>query len=161
MDPIDFICGLMRQNTNALGFIPRPALITQFVKRDRYILQLNRSGAPIGYLLHGPKHPDGHMNISQACIELDKRNRGFGSAVVQNLLRRAGRARATYINLRCACDLDASSFWIQAGFIPIAIVPGGRRRKRNIVCFRHTLAGPPKFNARLASIPGAPPLQTI
>lgn len=149
MNPTDFIIGLMKENTDALGFIPRPTVDRQFVANDRYILQLNRFRKPIGYLLHGPRHADGRMHVAQACIQLDKRNAGFGSAVVDQLLSRATAAAATDIFLRCAQDLESCKFWSTAGFTPIAFLPGGRRRRRTIVRFHFSLAA------------GAPPLPAV
>lgn len=143
MHPTAFIVGLMRENTNELGFIPTPTVQHQFVANDRFILQLNRFRKPIGYLLHGPCHDDGRMYVAQACIQLDKRHRGFGSAVVEQIIRRAAAANATDIFLRCALELDACQFWRSAGFTPVEILPGGRRRRRTIIRFQYSLNAVP------------------
>jgi len=141
MDRTDFIVGLMKENTDALGFIPRPTIVKQFIRTDRIIIQRNRYRKAIGYLLHGPVHPDGHLIIHQACIRLDKRCAGFGRQALSELLTRAARARALTITLRCAWDLEAIAFWFESGFTPVAIVPGGKRRRRSIVSFRRALRG--------------------
>lgn len=136
MNPTEFICGLMRQNTDALGFIPRSYIQRYFIPRYLYVIQLNRFRKPIGYLLHGPVNRHGIMHIHQACIELDKRNRGFGLAAVQRVINRAKRQHAHTILLRCAADLDAVLFWRAIGFQPTHLSPGGARRRRTIVNFR-------------------------
>lgn len=139
MTDLEFICGLMRHNTDALGFIPRPALLERWIKQGNYIIQRDRFAKPIGYLLHGPVNDERTLYINQACIELDKRNRGFGKTALNTLLNRAIEAHATTILLRCATDLDAVEFWMSCGFNPIAITPGGARRHRTIIQFEHRL----------------------
>lgn len=133
MEPADFICGLMRRNTDALGFIPEPTIRERFVKRGMFVIQTNRFRKPIGYLIHGPVHPDRTLHIHQACIELDRRNRGFGQQAVAELLTRAKAKGARTIFLRCASDLDAVLFWSSCGFIPTGIKPGGARRHRTLI----------------------------
>jgi len=135
MDPTDFICALLRQNTDALGFIPRPTIEHRFVPRNLYILQRNRFRKPIGYLLHGPVHTDGRLFIHQTCIDLDRRNRGFGRQALRTLIDRAARNGANRITLRCAADLDAVAFWAQSGFLRTHITTGGARRNRTIIHF--------------------------
>lgn len=136
MNPADFICGLMRRNTDALGFIPEPTIRHRFVKRGMYVIQKNRFGHWIGYIVHGPVHPDKTMHIHQACIELDRRNRGFGARAVATVIERACHAHAQTILLRCASDLEACSFWQSLGFIPTHLAPGGARRQRNLIHFK-------------------------
>lgn len=139
MNPTEFICGLMRENTDAVGFIPRPTVLKEFILKDRYILQVNRFGKVVGYLLHGPTRPDRHMKIHQACIRLDKRNHGFGVAAVRTLFARALKRQALTITLHCADELEATLFWCKCGFVPIDYRPGGKRRRRAIITFRADL----------------------
>lgn len=147
MDPADFICGLMRRNTDAVGFITRPTIEKRFVPKGHYVIQRNRHGQPIGYLLHGPVHPDGTLHVHQACIELDRRNRGFGHQAVRTLIERAIRHHARTILLRCAADLEATTFWTACGFLPFALSPGGKRRQRTILHFSLELQeGQPAVN---------------
>lgn len=139
MSPTEFICGLMRHDTDALGFIPKPAIQERWIHQGNYIIQTNRFGAPVGYLLHGPVNDQRTMYVNQACIEMSKRNRGFGQAAVKTLVERAVKAGATTILLRCARDLNAVEFWISCGFDPIAVTPGGARRQRMIIQFEKRL----------------------
>lgn len=133
MTDVDFICGLMRANTNSVGFITRPTVEKRFVPHGHYVIQRDRFRRPIGYLIHGPVHPDGHCQIHQACIELDRRSRHFGQVAVETMIARAIAHGAETITLRCATDLDAVHFWAALGFWPYAIQPGGKRRRRQIV----------------------------
>lgn len=144
MSPTEFICGLMRQDSDALGFIPKPAIDARWIQQGNFIIQTDRFGGPVGYLLHGPVNDARTMHINQACIEMTKRNRGFGQAAVAKLVKRAVKAGATNILLRCASDLDAVEFWISCGFVPIAIRPGGARRRRTIIQFEKSLHSPQK-----------------
>lgn len=144
MHPTEFICGLMRQNTDELGFIPNTAIADRWVAQDLYVLQKNRFGKPVGYILHGKVNDDHTMYIHQACIELDKRNRGFGKAAVARVVKRAIQHKARTILLRCASDLDAVSFWQSCGFTPIAVTPGGARRQRTIIQYEMNLPEAPR-----------------
>lgn len=144
MDPTEFICGLMRHNSDALGFIPSTAIAGRWVKQGTYILQKNRFGKPVGFLLHGNVNDDKTLYIHMACVEIDKRNRGFGKSAVAQLVKRAMQGGARTILLRCASDLDAVSFWQSCGFIPIAVTPGGTRRQRTIIQYEMTLPAAPR-----------------
>lgn len=135
MNDADFICGLMRHNTDDVGFITRPTIEERFIRRGLYVIQRDRLCRPIGYLVNGPVHKDLHCQIHQACIELDRRNRHFGIQAVQTMIDRAIQHGARTITLRCGTDLAAVKFWTAIGFIPYAFVAGGRRRARTIVHF--------------------------
>jgi len=137
----DFICGLMKHNTNALGFIPRPTIEERFIPRGNYVIQHNLFRKRIGYLLNGPLHKDGTLHVHQACIDLDRRLRGFGAIAWNQLLQRAIRQNARRVLLRCAEDLEAIHFWTQLGFHETHRSTGGQRRHRTIVHFEYRLPG--------------------
>lgn len=136
MDATAYICGLMRENTNAVGFIPEPAIRERFVKPGRYILQQDRWRKVVGYLIYGPISPDGTLRVHQAAIELDKRFKHFGQMAVIELINRARHLQARCITLRCAEDLEAVVFWHQCGFHATHLSKGGQRRNRTIVHFK-------------------------
>jgi GNAT superfamily N-acetyltransferase len=133
MDITSFICGLMKQNTDALGFIRNTTIEQRYVARERYILQRDERGRPVGYLLHGPVRQGQPCFVSQHCIELDKRLRGYGAQAVQVLIDRCQQIGASSIYVRCGEDLPALQFWQTLGFQVLEIVPGGERRQRMIV----------------------------
>jgi GNAT superfamily N-acetyltransferase len=133
MDTADFICGLMKQNTDALGFIPSTTIESRFVAREWYIMQRDERGKPVGYLLHGPVRQGQPCYVSQHCIELDKRLRGYGARAVHVLIDRCQQVGASSIYLRCGEDLPALQFWQALGFRVLEIIPGGERRQRMIV----------------------------
>jgi len=142
MDDADYIIGLMRENTDAVGFIPAPAIRERWARTGNYVLQTTCLGRPRGYLLHGPAKPGRPLHINQACIDYDHRLRGFGLLAVREVLERAEQAGCTSLQLNCATDLAATHFWIAAGFRPIGIRPGGTSRRRTVLLFQLPLHQP-------------------
>ena len=122
----------MAENYEAVGFIPEPAVERQYIERQRYILQSNERGQPVGYLLHGVMSYGKPLSIAQHCIQVDSRLKGYGEATVRELVSRAARSGVSAITARCATDLPSLAFWLDQGFVVQEIVPGGQRRSRRI-----------------------------
>lgn len=120
MDDLTFIVGTMRQgyNTepNQLGFIPDTKIATYYMPQSQYVIQRNRHGVAVGYLLHGKCKPGGNLTIAQAIVDIDKRNLLFGQQMTNQLIERARSAGVRVITLRCAADLNSNEFWISQGF---------------------------------------------
>lgn len=146
MNITSWISGLMKTDYPALGFIPEPTIEQRYIAKNRYILQLDERGRKVGYLLHGAIHYGCPVVISQAMIDYDRRLRGHGEAVVDELVRRSKIGGASSIKLRCAADLPAVKFWQSCGFSVAGIEPGGESRGRLIIRF-----------IRLFSLPLLPP----
>ena len=127
-DAANWIIGLARENTDAIGFIPAPTLESQYIRQGRYIIQKDEQGRCVGFLLHGAIHQGQRLVISQHCIQHEKRRRDYGRRAFLTLLERAQRYGASSIALRCGCDLEAIRFWQAMGFQIARIVPGGERR---------------------------------
>jgi GNAT superfamily N-acetyltransferase len=142
INPASWIVGLMRENTDALGFIPAPTVAARYVDGERYVLQSDERGHPVGYVLHGVIQTGRSLSIAQHCIQYESRLRGYGEAALRALRERAERYGASAITARCAVDLAALDFWIAQGFQVRAIVPGGARRNRQIACLWLPLALP-------------------
>jgi len=140
MTDLDFICALMRTETDALGFIPRPTLYDRITRHGRYLIQTDSHGRKLGYLLHGPTMPDRTIKVYQAVVDIDHRRIQHATRLVDRLIRRARAMEATSITLRCALDLEANAFWIASGFHLEAILPGGARRNRLIATYRLQVA---------------------
>lgn len=126
-----FITGLMRQNYEALGFIPSPTVKSQYLAQGRYLVQ-TRNGKPVGYLLHGAPAPGSILTIAQHVIEYDWREKGYGMDVYRRLLDRAENANCRAIRLKCAEDLPSNAFWQAAGFEHIAVLTPDNKRQRTI-----------------------------
>lgn len=146
MNDAAFIIGLMRTETDTLGFIPSTAIRSRWIPNGRYILARDRRGRRQGYLLHGPMHPGRPCHINQVCLAYNHRRRRHATAAIDQLIARASISGASGIILRCAADLQANHFWLAAGFTPMAINPGGKRRNRRIVTYTMQLDSTPKLN---------------
>jgi hypothetical protein len=110
---LPYVVDLQKRNHEALGFIPRAALLDK-IERSQVHLALE-NGDPAGFLHHGSlKMPE--VRIFQAAIQYDARRRKLGLALVADLVRRASDAGAQGVSLRCLDFLDANNFWTAAGF---------------------------------------------
>ena len=113
----NWICGLMSENYDAVGFIPEPTVANRYIRNQQYVLQADERGKVIGYLLHGPVRQGEMVVVSQHCIDIEKRLRGYGEKTFQEFLNRCIRVGASSIHLRVANDLDAVSFLVQLRFL--------------------------------------------
>ncbi len=186
MDDLDYIVGLMRTETDAVGFIPSTAIANYWLRRGQYIIPRSRHGPRRGYLLHGPTKPHKLLRVHQVLIDYDWRRRAHATAAVRQLIARARRAGAPTIQLRCAADLDANAFWLAMGFTPTGIQNPPNRRSRAIITYRLDLTArhiapaarsrilgrgvslaaptpkPPSTGpSRLPSLPTSPPAQPL
>lgn len=132
IDTASWITGLMRENYEAVSFIPEPTIRFRYIAQHRYILQTNEQGKPVGYLLHGAINAGQPVVISQHVIDYDFRLRGYGELAFSELVERCTSSGATSIRLRCADDLQSVLFWQHCGFETDRIVPGGISRGRMI-----------------------------
>jgi GNAT superfamily N-acetyltransferase len=128
-----WIAGLMRENREALGFLPFESLDGQYLTHGRYVLQHDEAGRRVGYLLHGAPRLGRTLAVAQHCIADERRRHGYGEAALGVLLERAERAGASAVTVRCAAELESLAFWQQQGFVVRDVVPGGERRGRLIV----------------------------
>lgn len=127
MEDLDFIVGLMRQNTDELGFIPLTTVEQRYIAGGLYLLT-----PKIGYLLHGVPKAGHILHIAQACVEYDKRSVGYGMDLVKELIERAKATQCKGIVLRCAASLQSNQFWQAAGFERTATNEPSNRRNRAI-----------------------------
>lgn len=142
MDTTSWICGLMKYNYEAVGFIPQPTVKYRYISQNRYILQSDERGRPVGYLLHGALRRGHSCVISQHCIDYDARRRHYGVLAFRQFVERCEFSGVSSIHLRVAEDLPAVSFWQACGFRVDAVVPGGQRRGRMIVEMSYLLILP-------------------
>lgn len=130
MDTAQWITGLMAENYEAISFIPDTTLRDRYIAKHRYILQSSERGQPVGYLLYGALNYGQPVIISQACIQYEKRLRGYGEAAFTELTRRARLTGASSIHLTVAEDLPAVQFWQSVGFRVVKVFYDGNRRGR-------------------------------
>lgn len=148
MTDLEFIVGIMRSDTDALGFIPLPDLRSRWIARGRFLIATDRQNRRIGYLLHGPVNRTGQVHINQVCIDYDRRRREHATRLVQTLVCRARTRGAKIVILRCALDLEAIAFWRSIGAIPTLLSEGGKRRSRTIQGFAMPIQRNPTLQFR-------------
>lgn len=120
---LSYVVDLQKRNPEALGFIPRAALMEK-IERSQIHLAIE-NGQPAGFLHHGSlKVPE--VRIFQAAIQYDARRRKLGLALVQDVIDRAVAAGAGAVSLRCLDFLDANDFWTAAGFEQVGTEVGAR-----------------------------------
>lgn len=129
-DDLSFILGLANEHEEAVGFIPS-AGIAEYVADGDYIIQRDRRGRRVGYLLHGKPTSGGILTVAQAVIDYDFRQRGHGLSVMAELIQRAAAVNARTVKLTCADDLhEAHLLWRAAGFERVNTLPATNRRNR-------------------------------
>lgn len=131
-DDLSWIIGLMRQNRESVGFIPDTTVSEQYIKNGRYSMQRDECGHNVGYLLHGKPVACGLLVVSQHCIDMEKRLRGYGEQAFQNLLERARIANCRGIKLRCAEGLESNGFWQAQGLELVSVQHPDTTRHRGI-----------------------------
>ncbi len=139
MSDLEFIVNTMKQERDAVGFIRNTTLQTQYIDNQRYIIQRNTHGIPVGYLLHGSLRPASLLSITQALIDVDRRNIGFGEQSVISVIERAKQAQCRAIKVRCAEDLQSNGFWQALGFQRTAIEYPPNTRHRAIYVYTYDL----------------------
>lgn len=156
MNTTEFICGLMRRNSDHLEFIPTTTITERWVRQGLYIIQRDRHTTPIGYLLHGHVNDDHTLYIHHVCLSLRPAQVQSARHTVSVLVARAAQGNAHTILLRCSSNLDAIDFWNSCGFVPQAITESGAGRATTIVQYEFNLpknverldSGPPRVGLR-------------
>lgn len=129
MTDLEFIAGLMRENYEAVGFLPTSAIQERYMN-GQHIIQTDLAGRRVGYLLHGVPAPGHVLTVAQTVVEYDKRTIGFGNEMVDELIRRARSRYCRSLILKCAEDLDANTFWLAVGFQHTnTLYPNNARRR--------------------------------
>jgi len=132
MSDESWIIGLMRENYEAVGFIPATTIRDRYVHTGRYAIQRDERGRCVGYILHGAIRAGLPVSITQCCIQYDSRLHGYGESAFGTVLERARLRGASGVRLRCATDLEAMTFWQDQGFVWRDVVAGGASRNRVI-----------------------------
>lgn len=142
MSDLGFILALSRPETNAgrVTFIPETTIEQQYIKNGRYIVQRNRMGCEVGYLLHGSPRAGGLLRVEHVVIDYDLRQRGHGMDVLRELINRAIAANCRGIYLRCADDNPtAHELWSAAGFERTHTIAPANKRKRTLGVYTYDL----------------------
>lgn len=156
-----YMQALARKHFEAIGFLPGQA-ITEAIDQGRVLLGLE-NGDPAGYLLFKHRMPDnpGVTAIFQAVVQMDARRHSLGRELVASVVRTAELVGNKIVQLWCAEGLEANEFWPAAGFTPVALRQGGKRRNRLHVLWRISIntASPRAFPiSRRRRVPAGPPI---
>jgi L-amino acid N-acyltransferase YncA len=139
MNTVDFIVGLQRKFTDAVGFLPRAA-VEEFVAAGRFVVA-QENDEDVGAVLWRPRlrcMPE-CASIVQAMVFLDAQRREHGRRLVDAVCSEAAVEGRLMVGCWCAADLAAVEFWESAGFRPVGLRPGGARRSRALILFRRSL----------------------
>lgn len=131
MNTVELVAGMMKQNYDAVGFIPTTR-IELYERSGQIILQNDLRGRAAGYLIYGTALPGKPLSVYQTCIDHDRRLLGFGETAVHALIERATVRNCSAIKLRCADDLAANAFWLSLGFEHTNTLHPGNKRNRAI-----------------------------
>lgn len=148
MNPAEIICKLMNQAREPLTILPSPAALESWTAQGNFILQLDASGPPVGYLLHENVSDQKTMYVNHASLDLNARHRSSAAAAIARLVTRAETAKATTVLFSCNADLATIEFWKDCAFVAIAATPSLVQAHRMIVqlekrlpCRQQELAG--------------------
>lgn len=129
-----YVDHLQRQNAEDLAFYPLGTL--ERALEAGHVLSCSENDEPAGYLWFGALRAGRDVTIYQAAVDYDARRRHLGFGMVAELHALAVAAGSTGIRLKCASSADSNEFWIAAGFYCTAVQSGGRKRARDLNCYR-------------------------
>jgi hypothetical protein len=120
-----FILQQQRQESNALGFVPRPRL--EWAVEHNRILIASAGSQRLGYTFIGSTR-SGILPIHQCVTEAGVRRRTVGEAFAASVVKIAMAANCRAVRCNCRDDLEANAFWQAIGFELSAQRPGGAGR---------------------------------
>jgi hypothetical protein len=131
---LSYIDHLQRLNADDLAFYPLTTLGKAL--DEGHVIHCTENDEPAGYLWFGALRGGYDVTIYQACVDYTARRRHLGFGMVAQLQAMAKVAGATGIRLKCASSALSNEFWQAAGFHCTAVQPGGRKRARDLNCYR-------------------------
>lgn len=131
---LKYIDKLQRENADDLAFYPITTLGRAL--DEGHVIFATENDEHAGYLWFGAVRGGYDVIIYQACIDYTARRRHLGFGPVRDLTAIANAGGATGIRLKCASSADSNEFWRAAGFYCTNVLPGGRKRGRDINVYR-------------------------
>lgn len=132
-----YVDKLQRENADDLAFYPLTTL--EKAIESGHVLFVEENDEAAGYLWFGALRGGYDVIIYQACIDYTARRRHLGFSLVADLIRLAKAAGANGIRLKCASSADSNEFWRALGFQCINVIPGGRKRGRDLNVYRNEI----------------------
>lgn len=115
---------LRREDGQALGFIPFSGFQAAMI-RNRMIIEIEND-CPCGFLIWSKKSC--RIKVLMIAIQKDARRIFHATNLLSGMLSLEDTEGATFIQLRCADDLESNQFWKGCGFNLITQVDGGKLR---------------------------------
>ncbi len=115
---------LRREDSQALGFIPFSGFQAAMI-RNRMIIEIEND-CPCGFMIWS--RASCRIKILIIAIQKDARRIFHATNLISGMLSLNDTQGATYIQLRCADDLESNQFWKCCGFNLITQVDGGKLR---------------------------------
>ena len=115
---------LRKEDGHALGFIPFSGFQAAML-RNRMIIEIEND-CPCGFLIWSRVLT--RIKILMIAIQRDARRVFHATNLLSAMLSLRDTQGATYIQLRCADDLESNQFWKDCGFSLITQVDGGKLR---------------------------------
>lgn len=131
---LTYIDHLQKANADDLAFYPLSTLAKAL--EEKHVIHCTENDEPAGYLWFGALRGGYDVTIYQACVDYTARRRHLGFSMVAELTALAKAAGCTGIRLKCASSADSNEFWQVAGFYCTRVQPGGRKRGRDLNCYR-------------------------
>ena len=138
MISLTYIDKLQHANADDLAFYPLTTLGKAL--EDGHVIGAEENGEPCGYLWFGALRGGYDVTIYQAAIDYDVRRRHHGFGLVAQLVALAKASGCVGVRLKCASSADSNSFWQAAGFYCTAVQQGGKKRSRDLNCYRTDLS---------------------
>lgn len=149
-----YVDHLQRQNADDLAFYPLTTLGAAL--EAGHVIDCQENDEPAGYLWFGALRGGYDVTIYQACVDYTARRRHLGYGMVADLHAMAKASGCTGIRLKCASSADSNEFWQAAGFYCTRVQPGGRKRGRDLNCYRTDIQ--PGFFRLPAVVPSSKPI---
>ncbi|HXG20703.1 MAG TPA: N-acetyltransferase [Methylomirabilota bacterium] len=128
-EDLDQIKKLAARNSDALGFVLRPAL-EQAILEGRLVVA-EMGNRILGFQEYYHRKRDRQTTLYHKCVAAEFRGHGIGKALVDAVVAEAQNMGRTHLLLKCPEDLPANEFHRRYGFKLVA-KENGRRRRLNV-----------------------------
>lgn len=120
---------LQRENTNAVGFIPK-TIWEKYVfggERNFTALICEANNDAVGYVLITPARTSyKYAKIQQIAVRADARRLQYGKALIDVCTQYCEQFQRIGFTLRCRTDLESNKFWQALGFRKYGIWEKGK-----------------------------------
>ena len=113
-DDVSAVDGLMKRNSQTLGFLPTEAL-NDYLRRGRVIGAKDEGDRLIAYLLYAPRQSS--FRIVQLCVSQESRGQGIARKLLEEL--RGTATTQSAMTLNCRRDFSAHQMWPKLGFVAV------------------------------------------